>query len=133
MKTDMGTGETVPSFHWLSFFTLMTSMSTLVCCALPALLVSLGMGAALAGLVSNVPQLVWLSEHKAWVFGASGLMLAMSGFLIWRNRNAPCPVDLKLRAACVRGRAISFWIWIFSAGIFGTGAFFAFVLPRLMS
>jgi hypothetical protein len=32
-------------------------------------MVSLGMGAVLAGLVSDFPQLVWLSKHKIEVFG----------------------------------------------------------------
>ena len=48
-----------------AFGTLLASTATLVCCVLPAVLVSLGAGAVLAGLVSSFPQLVWLSEHKA--------------------------------------------------------------------
>jgi len=38
--------------------TLFGSLGTLLCCALPALLVSLGAGAVMASLVTNVPQLV---------------------------------------------------------------------------
>ena len=49
---------------WSSAVSLFASSSTLVCCALPALLVAVGAGAALSSLVSAVPQLVWLSEHK---------------------------------------------------------------------
>jgi hypothetical protein len=36
---------------WTAWLSLAASGGTLVCCALPALLVSLGLGAALAGLV----------------------------------------------------------------------------------
>src|SRR6187200_1056050 len=38
---------------------LLASSGTLVCCVLPALMVALGAGAALAGLVTAVPQLIW--------------------------------------------------------------------------
>ena len=41
----------------LSAMALLTSSATLVCCVLPAVLVALGAGAALAGLVTAVPQL----------------------------------------------------------------------------
>ena len=53
----------------LSAATLLSSAGTLVCCVLPAVLVTLGAGASLAGLVTAIPQLVWLSEHKTLVFG----------------------------------------------------------------
>jgi hypothetical protein len=114
---------------WLS---LLASSGTLVCCALPALLVMLGAGAALSGLVAAVPQIVWLSEHKGWVFGtASGLMLA-GGVLQWRNRTAPCPLDPQLRAACLRTRRWSLAVYGVSLMLLATGAAFAFVLPALM-
>ena len=54
---------------WLSAGALFTSVATLVCCVLPAVLVSIGAGAAVVGLVTAFPQLVWLSERKVLVFG----------------------------------------------------------------
>ena len=117
--------------HLTSWFSLFTSMGTLVCCALPALLVSLGAGAALAGLVSSVPSLVVLSEYKEWVFGFCVTMLAISGHMQWRSRSAPCPIDPVLAAACTKTRRMSLWIYGFSLAIFVTGAFFAFILPEL--
>lgn len=116
---------------FLNYLTLFSSLSTLICCALPALLVSLGLGAVLAGLASNIPALIWVSEHKIQVFGFAGTMLALNGFLIWRNRNAPCPVDPKLREACISGRRTGRNIYIFSVFIFLTGFFFAFAAPYL--
>ncbi|HSV45392.1 MAG TPA: hypothetical protein VLJ58_06335, partial [Ramlibacter sp.] len=74
---------------WTSLATLLASSGTLVCCALPALLVALGAGAALSALVAAVPQLVWLSEHKEALFAFAGLMLAAGGALQWANRHAP--------------------------------------------
>jgi hypothetical protein len=52
----------------LDFFTLFTAFSTLTCCALPAMLITLGMGAAMAGFLSNHPELIRLSETKIWWF-----------------------------------------------------------------
>jgi hypothetical protein len=114
---------------WLSLF---TSSGTLICCALPALLVTIGAGAALSSLVSAVPQIVWLSEHKAWVFGVAGVMLAVAGALQWRNRTAPCPVDPALRDACLRTRKLSLRMYWVSVAIFAIGVWFAFVQPLLM-
>lgn len=113
---------------WLALF---TSTGTLLCCALPALMVSLGAGAALAGLVSAVPGLVLLSEYKEWVFGVSAAMLALGGVMQWRNRFAPCPLDPALRDACLKMRRVSAWVYAVSVALFATGVVFAFILPAL--
>lgn len=117
---------------WSAWLSLLASGGTLVCCALPALLVSLGLGAALAGLVSAVPALVWVSEYKAPVFGVAALLLAAAGALQWRLRTAPCPVDPALRQACLRTRRWSRWVWAGAVAMFAVGAFFAFVAPMWM-
>ena len=66
----------------LGFLSLFTSVGTLVCCSLPALFVSLGMGAAVAALVSTAPWLVSLSRHKVLMFTGSGLLIAASFFFV---------------------------------------------------
>ena len=114
-----------------NYFTLFGSLSTLICCALPALLVSLGLGAVLAGIASNVPALIWVSEHKVQVFSFAAAMLALNGFLLWQNRNAPCPIDPKLRDACISGRKTSRNIYIVSIVVYLIGFFFAFLAPFL--
>ena len=115
----------------LSLLALLAGSGTLVCCVLPAVMVALGAGAALAGLVTAVPQLVWLSAHKAWVFGLAAVMLALSGGALWRARLLPCPVDPRLAAACTRLRRWSAGLWFASALAITIGALFAFVLPLL--
>jgi hypothetical protein len=115
---------------WLS---LLASSGTLVCCALPALLVMLGAGAALSGLVAAVPQIVWLSEHKGWMFGVATVLMLGGGVLQWRNRTAPCPLDPQLRAACMRTRRWSLVVYLVSLVLLAVGALFAFVLPALMA
>jgi hypothetical protein len=86
------------------------------------------MGAVLAGLASKVPGLIWVSEHKPEVFAFAGLMLLANGLWLWKNRNAPCPLDPKLRDACISGRKFSLRVYIVSVVIFLTGFTFAFVL-----
>lgn len=116
---------------WSSLLSLFASSSTLVCCALPALLVALGAGAALSSLVSVFPQVVWLSEHKAGVFVFAGVAMAASGALQWRNRNAPCPTDPALRRACLQTRKVSRRAYGFSAVVYLVGGWFAFIQPWL--
>jgi hypothetical protein len=116
---------------WSAWAALAASSGTLVCCALPALLVALGAGAALAGLVSVFPQIVWLSEHKAAVFSVALLAMGASGWMQWRNRSAPCPTDPALRDACLRTRRLSARLFGASLLLLALGAWFAFVQPLL--
>ena len=62
----------------LNYFSLFSSFSTLICCALPSVLVLLGMGTTVASLLSAAPWLVSLSRHKIWTFSIAGVMIAMS-------------------------------------------------------
>ncbi len=116
---------------WSSVASLFASSSTLVCCALPALLVALGAGATLSSLVAVFPQVVWLSEHKEVLFLFAGLMMLASGALQWRNRNAPCPLDPTLRDACLRTRKTSVSVFKISVALYLVGGWFAFVQPWL--
>lgn len=118
---------------WLSLGSLLASMTTLLCCALPALLVSLGAGAAVVGLVAAFPQLVWLSERKALVFGVAALMIGISALALWRSRDLPCPADPALAAGCRRLRRFSVGLCLGSAAAVVVGAFVAFVLPTVMA
>ncbi|HEU0305543.1 MAG TPA: hypothetical protein VFR30_01090 [Lysobacter sp.] len=115
----------------VALLTLLASGGTLVCCVLPAVMVALGAGAALAGLVTAVPQLVWLSEHKAVVFGAAFALLVLSGATLWRARTLPCPADPVLALACTRLRRASVVLWSVAMVCTALGAVFAFALPAL--
>jgi len=117
----------------LSYLSLFTSGGTLICCALPALLVGLGAGAVMVSLVSSVPQIVWFSEHKLGVFIFAGIMLSISGFLQWRARSLPCPSDKALAELCHKTRVNSLRVYYFSVTVFLIGGFTAFVAPWLIS
>jgi hypothetical protein len=115
----------------VSSLALFTSLSTLVCCALPAILVALGAGAVMAGLVTAVPQLVWLSRHKEAVFLVAGTMLVAAAWLRYVNR-ASCPADPKQAAACRRLRSVGGVILSVSGGLYLVAVFFAFIAPLVL-
>ena len=102
-----------------------------MCCALPALFVSLGAGATLASLLSVFPKLTWVSEHKTLFLVGAGIMLVVAGILQRRARPAACPPDKKLEEACATARDYSHWIYIASIVVYLVGAGFA-LLPQLL-
>ncbi len=111
---------------------LFLSASTLLCCALPALLVTLGAGAAMASLTANVPGLMWLSAHKNALFAVAGVLLVASIAMRWRARNAPCPADPAQAAACGRMRRVGGVIQWFAVAVYLTGGFFAYFAADLL-
>ncbi|MEP3653835.1 MAG: hypothetical protein ABJO36_02975 [Litorimonas sp.] len=114
-----------------AFFSLFTSTGTLICCALPALLVSIGAGAVMAGIIETVPQITWLGRHKVWVFAFAALMISLSGAMQWRAKSMPCPADPAKARACNRARRVSWTVWWVSVFAFLIGGFFAFFAQYL--
>jgi hypothetical protein len=108
---------------------LLASSTTLVCCVLPAVMVSLGAGAAVVGLISTFPQLIWLSEHKAAVFGIASALLVVSGLLLAWARRLPCPLDSDLGRQCMRLRTVGARLYAVSVGLLALSSIFAYVLP----
>ena len=121
--------DTIKAAKRANIISLFTSGSTLICCALPATLVAIGSVATLTSLLSLFPQLIWISEHKIEVFGLATLMLTLAGYLQWEARNAPCPADALLAAACMKTRKRALAIYWVSIAIFMLGVFFAFIAP----
>jgi len=113
----------------LPFLSLFTSLSTLVCCALPALFVALGAGAVFAGIVAQVPGLIWMSEHKILLFAFGSVMLTAGGVGLYRARNLPCPLDPAQAQACDQARKFSKIVYAISVLIYVIGFVFAFGAP----
>jgi len=111
---------------------LFASTSTLLCCALPALLITLGAGAVMAGLTSSIPGIIWLTEHKLILFGVSGALLIAAVVTKWMTRNAPCPIDPKLAKACTFWRRTGSIILATAIVFYLIGAFFAFFAADLL-
>jgi hypothetical protein len=115
----------------LSAAALLSSTGTLLCCVLPAILVAAGAGAALAGLVTAIPQLVWLSEHKPLVFGIASALLIVSGGATWYSRTLPCPTEPAAGQSCRRLRRINAVLYSIALVSLVLGLTFAFILPGL--
>ena len=115
-----------------AFLGLFGSVGTLICCVLPVTLVLLGFGSVMASLVSNVPGLVWISEHKELAFGLAAVLVGFSGLTIYLNRNQPCPIDPDLRRACLTGRRVALILFLISLALFVLGSVVTFVVPRFM-
>ena len=111
---------------------LFGSASTLVCCALPALLISIGAGAVMAGLTAAIPGIIWLSAHKDILFVLSGVLMIFSTSLWWRQCHAPCPVDPVKAAACHRLRRINKWLLAVAWVAYACGLFFAYLWVALV-
>ncbi len=111
---------------------LFASVGTLLCCALPALLIVIGAGAVMGSLAANMPGLVWLSAHKTWVFALAGVLLAGAVLVKWLNRNAPCPIDPDQARACMRLRRWGTVTLGVAVTAYLTGGFFAFFAAELL-
>ncbi len=116
----------------LAILSLFASSGTLVCCALPALLVALGLGAVVAGAVSSLPWLVTLSRHKEGVFLGAGLLIAGNWALVgrWERAVTPCAIpegEAPTASACaVASRFSRAVLWI-STALYVVGFLVAFL------
>lgn len=118
---------------FLGYLSLFGSVGTLLCCALPSLLVLFGLGGSVASALSFMPWLVSVSRRKMIVFGLSGGLIFLS-FLnfYWiapRYRGEACePAD----PSCGRASRLSAIVLWTSAAIYAIGFLTAFVLGPLL-
>lgn len=120
----------------MNYFSLFSSFSTLICCALPSVLVLLGMGTAVASFLAIAPWLVSLSRYKIWTFSIAGTLIACSFVMTY-------VVAPRLRggAACEAGdpstcgevsKLSRILLWL-SALIYAGGFFVAYLLAPLLN
>jgi hypothetical protein len=114
----------------LTLFTLFTTSGTLICCALPILLVTFGLGTAVVAMTSAFPFLITLTQYKIWIFAFSGLMLLVSGYFLYRPGSS-CPADPLLAVACQRASRWNRRIFVASAIIWVIGFAAAYLLLPL--
>lgn len=117
----------LPNRPWLRWLTLFVTSSTLLCCALPVVMVSLGLGAAMANLNYNMPGLLFLAGHKLWTLSLSALLLLFLAWIIWRP-NQTCPTDPTLAVLCQKTKRWNQRIFWLSVGIWCLGFFFSYLL-----
>ena len=119
----------------LSYFSLFTSVGTLLCCALPALLVLVGLGASVASMLSSLPWLVTLSRHKQWTFSIYGTLIALSFVHMYyvapRLRKEECTPHNP--SACdTASRLSTVLLWV-SAIVYSIGFFVAYALGPILT
>ena len=120
----------------LGYLGLFSSTGTLLCCALPSLLVFLGFGASVASFLSSAPWLVSLSRHKAWLFAASAIVIVSNLYYVYRVAprmlivSGACAADDQ--DACARATRMSrVMLWL-SAVLLTLGASVAYALPFVL-
>jgi hypothetical protein len=114
-----------------SYLALFTSTGTLLCCALPSALAAVAGGSAVMSMVSTFPWLVPLSQNKEWIFLASGLMIALTAFLIYRPKGRVACSVTGGQGCEVAGRFTKATFWG-AAAIYAVGSFFAYGLLPLI-
>ena len=119
----------------VGYLTLFTSLGTLLCCALPSLLVLLGLGATVASVLASAPWLVALSRHKSWVFGTSALLVAGNFYYVYSlaprllARSGACAID---DPTCARATRVSRRLLWVSTILLLIGFSVAYVLPIVL-
>ena len=104
-----------PIKDWVTITSLFTSSSTLFCCALPSLLVAIGLGTVVAGIFSGNPWLEAVVEHHDQIFLTAGALLVLNGWLLFRKRPEICPAPgtSGRETACETAHRWNFWIfWV---------------------
>ncbi|MBI3047830.1 MAG: hypothetical protein HYY76_05920 [Acidobacteria bacterium] len=114
---------------------LFASFSTLICCALPSLLVLVGLGATVASLVSAAPWLVTLSRQKDWIFAGSGTLIALNVAYVYAlaprfRADLTCPADEP--DACGTADHVSRMVLWVSAAIYVVGFLTAYLLGPIL-
>jgi signal transduction histidine kinase len=119
----------------MNYLSLFGSFSTLLCCALPSLLVLMGMGATVASALSMAPWLVTMSKHKVWTFTIAGALISMSFMMTYwvapRIREGEACIEDD-PTMCGRVSEFSRMLLWGSATIWSFGFFMAYVLGYIL-
>lgn len=90
------------------------------CCALPIVLVSVGMGSVVASVVSMLPWLAWLTHYKGITFSITALVLTYSWWRLRRTaQSGQCDLKdgkrLKWQKRLLRVNTAIFLVAVFAA------------------
>ncbi len=114
----------------MSAVTPVAVLGTLMCCAFPIVLVTLGAGSVVTSLISTVPWLVVLSRNKEWVFLFAGLVLATDYWILYRSTSVAC----RPGGVCHVSHPFGRWMrWVFwgSVTLYAVGIGAAYLLLPL--
>jgi hypothetical protein len=111
-----------------SELTAIASISTLICCALPAFLVFMGAGSLLSVFISFFPQFPMISQYKIEIFTISLIIILFAGVGQMYAKTLSCPTDKDQSLSCSKIRKRSFQLFIASIILYITGFYFAFLI-----
>lgn len=120
----------IQSRKW-GWIILFTSTGTLICCAIPILLVSLGFGAVIASLFSNLPFLVTLAKNKVWMFSITASILTIAIWYLYKSGQS-CPIDPALAKQCQKAQRFNKKLVWFSVIVWVTGFVTAYLSLPIM-
>lgn len=107
-------------------FSFLLSTATLLCCTLPILLITLGLGTTLAAITSQWTVLPLLSAHKFWIFFISGIILLIADIVANRPQTS-CPVDPEQAKKCMRVRQFHKTLFWSAVTLWAIGFFSAYL------
>ena len=113
-----------------NLLSLFASLSTLICCALPALFVALGAGAAFVSLLGAFPFLITLSRYKVPISLFALAMIVIAGIVRYKAARMPCPTFAE--EACARARRRAGVVYYLSVSLFVFATLFTYVVPRFI-
>ena len=111
-----------------SELTAIASISTLICCALPAFLVFMGAGSVLSVFISFFPQFPMISQYKIEIFTISLIIILFAGVGQMYAKTLPCLTGKDQSLSCSKIRKRSFQLFIASIILYITGFYFAFLI-----
>lgn len=111
---------------------LFASIPTLLCCALPILFVSLGMGSVVALIYGEyLPFLSWFGQNKEITLTFTSLVLLTAAYLLFHPGRS-CPTDPELAASCKHAQIINRRLFCISTALFFISLSSIYLLPRLL-
>ena len=113
--------------YLLPFLALFTSITTIFCCALPIILILLGMGVVFANLTASFPLINWFAGKSFYLFITSFILLLISGYVIFIKVQI-CPANQKLATICKKSKLFNKIIWWLSLVILLISFIFKYIL-----
>ena len=130
MENNLSINNDLSTRKW-GWLVLFTAMPTLICCALPIVLVSLGFGSVVAAVFANIGPLAFLAGNKFWVFVLSGGLIAVSAYMIF-IRPSSCPADRELASKCQSAKVWNRRLLLVSGAIWSIGFFSSYMLAPIL-
>ena len=104
---------------------LISNGGVMLCCVLPAILVSLGLGSTMVTFLNEYPIFIKITEYKNYIFSVVLFILFFNGFVIYKNRNKFCEIE-GLKNECSQVKSVSILLYIFSIIIYLISLFLSY-------